>query len=561
MDKLPFLAWTQVRTQYNADFNWRHGNLPPRDANQEPIDSLDYRHTIDNAKTFTINGELNFKKLYSKVPALKRLDSGRYGTSKDKKEKQPRGRNEPANPDEPEAEKVKRPKGRKLSLAEGFLLKPLLSLKRASLTYRRTQSSLLPGFEHSNQYIGQNFDANAPGLDYIFGRQIDNQWLDNAAAQGWITNNRNLPGRVMWSDRESIDGKTTLEPWKDFKIDLTMTKEFTQSHSEFFKANQDGDFSHWDQTDIGTYTVSFLSIKTLMERVTRKGDWVSDVFNQMEDNTEVIANRLAATNINSEIDSIFFNPFDTLTFEGFPDGYGPYQQNVLIPAFIAAYSNKNASSVSLNPFKTFPLPNWRINYTGLSKIPQLKGGFETGPDGISTPSREDKFGNYYPVYDIAVVSISEQLSPLFGIDMTWQNGLISEFEWNKGRTLNLNSVGKNILETRNSDIRVAIGYKVAGITLPFKWKGNPITLENDLNFKFDYTIRDNVAVNRQFDNSPEVTTGSRTVTLSPSIDYVVNDRIRTELFYNRTVTDPHTTNAFPAVNSRGGLRITFALAQ
>ncbi len=590
MDKLPLLAWTQARAQYNTDFNWRHGNLPPIDQiTGEAVDSLDYRHTIDNARTITLNGELNFKKLYSKIPALKRLDSGRYGTTKkDKKEKEERGgRNATADTPEEEAPKQKVKKGRKLSLAEGFLLKPLLSLKRASITYRKTQTSLVPGFEYSNEYLGQNFDANAPGFDFIFGRQADEQWLDDAAAQGWITTNQNLPGRVMTTDRESIDGKATLEPWKDFKIDLTMTREFTQSHSEFFKRNQDDVWSHWDQTDIGTYTVSFLSLGTLLERISQDDDWVSGIFDRFEDNAATVANRLADANPNSN--GTYINEFDSLEVANFFEGLGPHQQDVIIPSFIAAYGGKDPSRISLNPFKTVPLPNWRVSYTGLSKIPQLKemfqsvrlrhgynstlsvnnfqtnddfeGETDTGPDGIATPQAIDKFGNFYPVFDIAVVTISEQLSPLVGIDMTWQNGIISEFEWNKGRTLNLNSVGKNILETRNEDIRVALGYKVSGITLPFKWKGNPITLENDLNFTIDFSIRDNVAVNRQFDNSPEVTTGSRTTTLSPSIDYVVNDRIRTELFYNRTVTVPYTTNAFRTVNSRGGLRITFALAQ
>ena len=65
--------------------------------------------------------------------------------------------------------------------------------------------------------------------------------------------------------------------------------------------------------------------------------------------------------------------------DGFPTGYGRYQQDVLLPAFIAAYTGKDPGSISLidesyktiktNPFKgVHALPNWRVTYTGLTKI-------------------------------------------------------------------------------------------------------------------------------------------------------------------------------------------------
>ncbi|MEK0750836.1 hypothetical protein OSH65_25815, partial [Mycobacterium ulcerans] len=61
-------------------------------------------------------------------------------------------------------------------------------------------------------------------------------------------------------------------------------------------------------------------------------------------------------------------------------GYGRYAQVVLIPAFLAAYAGKdpkkvplvgqNNNSIRTNPFKDIiPLPNWRLTYTGLNKVP------------------------------------------------------------------------------------------------------------------------------------------------------------------------------------------------
>ncbi len=61
---------------------------------------------------------------------------------------------------------------------------------------------------------------------------------------------------------------------------------------------------------------------------------------------------------------------------------GKYAQDVLIPAFIAAYTGKSAGSVALlnqsnssirsNPFSGYlPKPNWRLSYNGLARVPGM----------------------------------------------------------------------------------------------------------------------------------------------------------------------------------------------
>ena len=52
----------------------------------------------------------------------------------------------------------------------------------------------------------------------------------------------------------------------------------------------------------------------------------------------------------------------------------PSGSDVMIPAFMAAYSGKRRRKVDLNPFPGIKsiLPNWRVTYDGLSKIPAMK---------------------------------------------------------------------------------------------------------------------------------------------------------------------------------------------
>jgi len=74
------------------------------------------------------------------------------------------------------------------------------------------------------------------------------------------------------------------------------------------------------------------------------------------------------------------------TVGGYAKGYGKYAQDVLIPAFIAAYSgqspntvaliNESNSSIRSNPFSGYlPKPNWRISYNGLSRLDFFKDIF------------------------------------------------------------------------------------------------------------------------------------------------------------------------------------------
>ena len=58
-------------------------------------------------------------------------------------------------------------------------------------------------------------------------------------------------------------------------------------------------------------------------------------------------------------------------------GYGPTSQEVMIPAFLAAYAGSNPLSSNLTAFPSIPRPNWRVTYDGLVRIPFLNKKFKT----------------------------------------------------------------------------------------------------------------------------------------------------------------------------------------
>src|SRR5207237_39576 len=57
---------------------------------------------------------------------------------------------------------------------------------------------------------------------------------------------------------------------------------------------------------------------------------------------------------------------------GYYLGYGKYHQDVLIPAFLAAYTGRASSDISLSPFPKMPAPAWRISYNGLGNIKAIQ---------------------------------------------------------------------------------------------------------------------------------------------------------------------------------------------
>jgi cell surface protein SprA len=276
---------------------------------------------------------------------------------------------------------------------------------------------------------------------------------------------------------------------------------------------------------------------------------------------------------------------DTVSGAGFKEGYGPYSQDVLIPAFISTYTGKSINEVKLNPFKQFPLPNWRVTYNGLGRMKLLKNivknvnithgynsnftlsGYITdlnyAGDGYLSPSVLDTLSNNFnPEFAIPQVVISEQFSPLIGVDITWANDITTRFDYKKARSLSMSFIDYRLSETNTTEISFSFGYRLKGLTLPFKIRGKKKSLNNDINFNFEFSFRDNVTTNYILDQDiSQPTQGMKTIRVSPSIDYVINKRLNIRLFFDRNRSIPATSASYPITNTKAGLTLRFSLTQ
>jgi hypothetical protein len=314
-------------------------------------------------------------------------------------------------------------------------------------------------------------------------------------------------------------------------------------------------------------------------------NFTNEIYRNFEAYRTVISGRLQSENPNS---TGFYHYQDSasrvVTNTEYKDGYGPKSQDVLIPAFIAAYTGKDPGKVALNPFKSIPKPNWRITYNGLTNFAWAKkiwtsfsishgytstlsvNSYETnldynGTGAVTGASKKDTLnGNFFALYRMPNVIMSEQFSPLIGVKMTFKNNLTIDFDYKKARTLTMSFADYQLNEIRSSTYTLGVGYKIKGLKLPIKIFKKQIKLTNDLNFRFDFSMRDNVTVAHRIDQNLSVaTTGALNISIQPSIDYTVSKRVNVKLFVDWNRTKPYTSASFPITNVTGGLKIRLSL--
>ncbi len=475
-----------------------------------------------------------------------------------------------------------------ISAAERFGGKFITMLKRTTISYSETGATTLPGFLDSTRQLGISSSAE-PGLPFAFGYQPNLAWLDEKGRTGILSRDTLFNAQFTQSYSQTLNLTAQVEPISDLRIDLTLNRTFNKTHSELFKDTTYGanpDFNHLNQFQTGTFTQSYNSLNTFFKPSTA----TSGTFAAFVNGRVTISERLGKSNpyTNGARD-----PIDNRYYKG----YSGYSQEVLIPAFIAAYSGQNASSVALldygnkeklnsNPFKfILPKPNWRITYNGLSKLPLFKKLFNnvvisssyngtlamnsfnsalTFRDllGVGFPSFIDSnSGNYVPYFQVPNITISDQLNPLLSIDVALKTNLTGKFEIRRNRTVSLSLIDYQVSETKSQEFVFGLGYRVKGLKLPFPI-GKGRILKNDLNVKVDVGLRDDKTTNTYIANLQDIVSrGQKVLTVSPTIDYLVSQSLTLRFFYNRSQTIPYVSNSFPITTSSGGLTLRFMFAQ
>ncbi|MBU2465652.1 MAG: cell surface protein SprA, partial [Bacteroidetes bacterium] len=358
-------------------------------------------------------------------------------------------------------------------------------------------------------------------------------------------------------------------------------RTYALNFSEYFRADSLGNFNTFSPAETGNFSMSFGMWNTAF--VKARSDESSELFENMLSNRLIIADRLALNN-QQWVDEGGGYIYDSIGKANYPYGYGAISQEVVLYSFLAAYKGQDANNISLNPFPKTPIPNWTINYNGLTKIPFVQQLFKTvnvthayrsaysvnswrtnvdyKPENTTQTYRNSSL--FIPKYDLGQVTISEQFAPLLGIDVGLHNSLTARVEYKKQRSLTLSFVNNQLTEVVGDELVIGAGYRLRNLSFIVSsiTGGNATRASNDLILKVDLGFRtDKTTLRRIDEQNSQVSAGQRKVNISVTADYTFSNRLSMQAYFRKDMADPFVSSQFKNSNTAGGVTMRFSLAQ
>ena len=636
---IPVLDWTNASLSYNATYNWDRGATVSED--------IEMGNTIKNQRQFDLQANLNLLSLYNKNKYLKKINqkfnNTRATAKKPEKKKKPKLEKEIVlNPDSATVvehgmftKKVqitaRRTDGRvykvkfkpinfaqvkilnqdtvrlKLTIIPGpaptedFLYKAvehsarfLMMVRRFNIQFTNSAGMMLPGFRPEiGDIFGQGHSSFglSPGIGFAFG-DVRRSYIDEAYEKGWLITDteRDVNAAIMTSTK-NLNIRANLEPITGLKIDLTALRNDTR--------NTEIQFMYEGMPEImgGNFTMTTIALGSAFGGSgNAMNNYSSKAFDRLLANREIIAQRIESKYSGLKYPDVGFIHDQGLG--GMPynpgtdnvNGVNRNSADVLIPAFLAAYTGKDPKKVGLTAFPSLKsmLPNWRITYDGLIKIPAVKKYFKSvtlshqyrcsyavgaftsflnwvdaGQDGLGyiqsilndnpTPSSP---------YSISSVSLTEAFSPLLGADATLLNNVTVRADYSTTRNLSLNTTSYQLVEALSKKVTIGLGYKYAEFNKVLKMKKTR-DFSNDLTVRLDFSYNKMQSLIRKIDTQlTQATSGNIAKTISFSADYGLSRALTIRAFYDIQINEPLISSAsYPTSNSNYGISLRFSLAQ
>ncbi len=637
INKLPVFDWTNFSATYSAQYNWDRGTTY--------ADGRTFGNIIANRRVASANGKLDFESLYNKSFYLRKINdrfSGRTNRyDQVRKEARLKEKYDQEVAIVPGDENIdithnlgtrtplvtaitedgtpyklrykikdentisvapkdsvrlrvtikldphKKNNAAKTTMGDvaDFSVRFLMAIRNLSVTYKNDYAMSIPGFMPGiGKAFGQkNLDGGmAPGLDFAFGF-IGDSYLNKVSERGWLLNNDSVAYNASTNSANDLQLKMGLEPVSGLKIDLNSS--WTRSDSKRIQYMYKG----MPSTRTGTFNMTTITIGSAFEPRKVSNDYHSAAFDKFCENLDIIQDRLEQKYKGSrypEQSSLPGQPYDPAN-----GGVNKYSADVMIPAFLAAYTGRNASSASTDIFPSIlsMLPNWSITFNGLSKIEFFKNNFQSfnithGYKSIYSVGSYNTFSTYMeymedigfiqdaqtgnPVpssmYDIGAVSINESFSPLIGVNMTMNNNITAKLELRKTRVMNLSMAAIQLVETTSDDIVAGAGYKLVNVKMLGARPGvGKNKVSNDLNMNCDISYRNQNALCRNISTlNTQATSGNKAVKVAFSADYTYSKMLTLNFYYNFQSNFPLvSTSAFPTSTHDCGFTIKFALAR
>lgn len=480
----------------------------------------------------------------------------------------------------------------------------LMLVRNVSFSYRNQYSMYLPGFmpEVGDMFGQRGGDIMAPGVGFAFGFAGDS-YIDKAAERGWLLMADSVATPATTSLTEDFQLRMTLEPVKNLKIDLNASRTETKSKSIQYM------YQGSPTTQSGTFTMTTISLGSAFEGMgDAKNGYHSKTFEKFCRSLDGFRDRVEAQYAGATYPAgtaLAGKPFDPAN-----GTVSKYSADVMVPAFLSAYTSMGGKSLSIFPTLARLLPNWTLRYSGLVQLPWFNDVFKSfninhsyksiyAVGSYSSYSTFQEYmnglgfisdattGNPVPgsMFNVSTVSINEAFSPLLGIDMTFHNNLTCKLEYRKTRVLSLSMTSIQVNEAVSNDWVVGMSYKINNFKLFGGRRRRRVRSSNagrqnnnssstsstargsgfntDLNLRLDLSYRKQASICRDIATmTSSASSGNTAFKLSFSADYTLSRLLTMSFYYDRQTNTPLlSSSSYPTTTQDFGLSLKFSLTR
>lgn len=580
ISKLPYMDWLRVPLTYRTSFNYLGTTMALASQGSQ----------IDNSTNFTLGAQGNLATLYNKFPLLKKANAKRpikkkptnqKGKDQDKDKNKVDDKRGLKDKNLSEADKALADSLRKAEIKAKLIevgyfgLRLVTGVKSANLQINQTNGARISGFMGESTICGLDPGSTwMPGVGFVLGTNTD--IVEDLLRYDLLSHDTLMNSPHMNNTSRIINFQANVEPIRDLKIDLTCTQNYSSSESYYYKYSSaldlvDGPLSY---TMAGSYTTTAWTFRTAFVSSDK-------LFQQFLDNRLIVSERLANMNDDPFCDGMVQ---DTMNGQYYYAGYGANQQTVLLTSFLAAYMGGDAKSRSFSPFLGLPMPNWNINYTGLSKIESLKkwfsnvsissrysstysiGSFYTDPSLAAVRNGYDyghesmvnQSGDYIAPVSMEGVTLTEQFNPLIKVAVNMVNSLQFNLSVQKSRTLMLSFSNNQLTETTREGFTLGGGYRFKDVELNIKTSDKVHKLKSDVVLNLNITYNNNLSLIRKINQgTQQKTSGAQLWTAEIYGEYAVMENLTVRAFFQTNINRPHISNSFPNSTTKGGITLRF----
>ncbi|PWN07008.1 cell surface protein SprA [Rhodohalobacter mucosus] len=448
------LNWLTYTARYAGGFRWENSpfgsNLGSRISNSFRLD-----HTF----------RMDTQNLFRRLPFYRKAEEA---DQRERRERQAARSDENGEAEGFSAGETASYIGRRFVLA-------LFSMRSIDISYNDSKTAAQSGFDGGSRFFDMfGGDTYSPGFGYRIGIQ-ERISRDRLIANPDGLSSIQLPSSNTFSDNFGVT--TRLNPFNNFSVDLNWQSQWDERTSELVSLAADNSIT----------TVRSAS-GNISSSVWAFGSGYESLFrNQLQ----------AAFDDMSATENLITTGGDETTV---------LNSVRLQRDFRNAYLG-GSSSVGEKNFTPIPLPNWRINWTGVEGLfpfigqymqratltHSYTGLYRIGWNLNNNPGEliTRRLGAYTiedlrPEFDPSSVNIEKRFAPLIQLNVTWENGLRTQIGYETSNITSLAMSNSQVAERISRGLRMQIAYTLRNFRIPlFKRLTNNVDLSLTGNYVED----------------------------------------------------------------------------